>query len=345
MRQTDEFLEVLRGNGHVCDAQARLVPMQGGVSSEIYLVEDGTRKFVVKRALAKLKVKDDWFADVGRNRSERDYMECVGRMMPGAVPQLYFSSAEDGYFGMEYLGGDFVNWKSMLLAGEFSADHAGLAGRTLGEIHRRTAGDEGLRKQFDTTNNFHQLRMEPYLLTTGARHPALRSLFDAEAKRIEATREALVHGDFSPKNILIRGDRMVLLDCEVAWYGDPVFDVAFFLNHLFLKSLHHAPQSSGADEMIETFWKAYAKERTAAEAQAIEKRLAPLLLMLLLARVDGKSPVEYLAATKQNFIRAFVCKQLPSPPESLAALRCAKSGLNKFLHPNLLRPMHEDCFD
>jgi len=295
--------------------------MQGGVSSEIYLVEDGARKFVVKRALARLKVMDDWFADVGRNRSERDYMECVGRMMPGAVPQLYFSSADDGYFGMEYLGEDFVNWKHLLLAGEFSSSHAALAGRILGEIHRRTAGDEELRKQFDTTQNFHQLRVEPYLLTTGERHPKLRSLFDAEAHRIEATREALVHGDFSPKNILIRGDRLVLLDCEVAWYGDPVFDVAFFLNHLFLKSLHHAPRRSGGDEMVDAFWRAYVRECSAADALAIEKRLVPLLLMLLLARVDGKSPVEYLAPPRQEFIRAFVAKHLPSPPRNLAALR------------------------
>jgi aminoglycoside phosphotransferase (APT) family kinase protein len=321
MRQTDEFLEVLRRNGHVHDPQARLAPMDGGVSSEIYLVEDGTRKFVVKRALAKLKVKDDWFADVGRNRSERDYVECVGRMLPGAVPQLLFSSAEDGYFGMEYLGEDFLNWKHVLLDGVFSADHAALAGRILGEIHRRTAGDEGLRKQFDTTQIFHQIRMEPYLLTTGERHPELRALFDAEARRIEATREALVHGDFSPKNILIRGDRMVLLDCEVAWYGDPVFDVAFFLNHLFLKSLHHAPRRCGGDERVDAFWRAYAKERSADEAVAIEKRLVPLLLMLLLARVDGKSPVEYLAAPKQKLIRAFVAEHLPSPPGSLRALR------------------------
>lgn len=321
MCQTDEFLEVLRRNGHVRDPQARLVPMAGGVSSEIYLVEDGARKFVVKRALAKLKVKDDWFADVGRNRSERDYMECVGRMMPGAVPQILFSSSDEGYFGMEYLGEDFLNWKNLLLAGEFSSSHAALAGRILGEIHRRTAGDEKLRNKFDTTQNFHQLRVEPYLLTTGERHPALRSLFNAEALRIESTREALVHGDFSPKNILICGDRMVLLDCEVAWYGDPVFDVAFFLNHLFLKSLHHAPRRCGGDEMVDTFWRAYAEERTAAEAQTIEKRLVPLLMMMLLARVDGKSPVEYLAATKQNFIRAFVAEHLPSPPESLQALR------------------------
>ncbi|MGD0732070.1 MAG: phosphotransferase [Terracidiphilus sp.] len=321
MCETDKFLQVLRGNGHVHDPQARLVPLNGGVSSEIYLVEDGQSRFVVKRALAKLKVKDDWFADVRRNASEREYLECVGRIMPGAVPQLCFSSQADGYFGMEYLGEDFLNWKHLMLAGDFRTRHAELAGQILGEIHRRTAGDEELQKQFDTTQNFHQLRVEPYLLTTGERHPELRALFEAEARRIEATREALVHGDFSPKNILIRGDRMVLLDCEVAWYGDPVFDVAFLLNHLFLKSLHHASRSLGGQNMVDAFWQAYADERSAAESSSIEQRLLTLLPMLLLARVDGKSPVEYLAPPKQRFIRTFVGKHLPAPFQSLAALR------------------------
>ena len=106
---------------------------------------------------------------------------------------------------------------------------------------------------------------------------------------MEATREALVHGDFSPKNILIRGERMVVLDCEVAWYGDPAFDVAFFLNHLFLKSLHHLPRKPGIAEMIPAFWRAYSGEL--GDVVAVERRIVPLLLMLLLARVDGKSPV------------------------------------------------------
>src|ERR1035441_2117170 len=140
MYRNSTFLEVLRRNGHVQDPQARLVPLSGGVSSEIYLVEDGARKFVVKRALAKWNVKDDWFVDVGRNRSERDYMECVGRMMPGTVPQLVFSSPDGAYFGMEYLGEDFLNWKQVLLEGKFSAIHADAAGRMLGEIHRWTRG-------------------------------------------------------------------------------------------------------------------------------------------------------------------------------------------------------------
>jgi aminoglycoside phosphotransferase (APT) family kinase protein len=325
MNQTADFIEVLRRNGHVHDPQARLTPFSGGVSSEIYLVEDGLKKFVVKRALPKLKVKDDWYADVSRNASEWDYLECVSRMIPGAVPQLHFSCPAEGYFGMEYLGAGFSNWKDMLLAGEFNIRHAELAAGILGEIHERTSSNSVFLRQFDTTVNFHQLRAEPYLLTTGARNPALRAIFESEAQRIESTREALVHGDFSPKNILIHGDRMVLLDCEVAWYGDPAFDVAFLLNHLFLKSLHHAPMGTELDAMlgvmIDAFWRTYATKRTTTDTAAIEKRLVPLLLMLMLARVDGKSPVEYLTPAKREFLRAFVTQHLPLPPDNLADMR------------------------
>jgi len=320
MRGMANFLDVLRRNGHVLDPEAELAPLSGGVSSEIYLVEDGKKRFVVKRALPKLRVKDNWFADVSRNASERDYIACVSQMMPGAVPQLYFFCPDEGYFGMEFLDESFTNWKDLLLAGEFSIGHTELAGNILGEIHRRTTCIEGLRTRFDTTAIFHQLRIEPYLLTTGARHPALLAIFDAEARRIEATREALIHGDFSPKNILISGDRMVLLDCEVAWYGDPAFDVAFLLHHLFLKSLYHAPKVLELEAMVDVFWRTYVRKPSNADANQIEKRLVPLLLMLLLARVDGKSPVEYLTSRKQEFIRTFVHQHLPSPPDSLAEM-------------------------
>jgi hypothetical protein len=116
---------------------------------------------------------------------------------------------------------------------------------------------------------------------------------------------------------------MVLLDCEVAWYGDPTFDVAFLLNHLFLKSLHHAPGGAEMDAMIETFWRTYVQERSATNTAQIKQRLVPLLLMLLLARVDGKSPVEYLSLPKRDFIRTFVHLHLPSPPPGLAEMRGA----------------------
>lgn len=317
MNESAEFLQLLRRDGVVRHDDARLVPLVGGVSCEIYLVEDGAERFVVKRALAKLRVKADWFADVGRNRYEREFIRYVARFLPAAVPTLRECVTTGNYFAMEYLGGEFRNWKQLLLDGQADVEFARHAGTLLAEIHRHSAGDAEAARTFDTTPNFFQLRIEPYLLATGEKHPALRALFEIEAKRLGATRECLVHGDFSPKNILVSPDRMVLLDCEVAWYGDPAFDPAFMLNHFFLKALLHAPRDAGMRGMIDTFWSAYQGVRPTPE---LDSRTSRLLLMLLLARVDGKSPVEYLDSIRQDFVRRFVQHELPVAPASVAAV-------------------------
>ena len=307
MNESDSFLALLRRDGIVHHSDARLIPLRGGVSCEIYLVEDGTEKFVAKRALAKLKVKADWQADVSRNRHEWQYIRYVARFLPDAVPVLRDCSVADNYFTMEYLNSCFLNWKQLLLAGQTKVAHARQAGNVLAQIHRHSSGDTEAMRLFDTTPIFFQLRIEPFLLTTAAKHPALRPFFEAEAARLAAARECLVHGDFSPKNILIHGDRLLVLDCEVAWYGDPAFDLAYLMNHLCLKALRHAPREIGVRPMLDEFWSAYQAVRPSSE---IESRVGQLLLMLMLARVDGKSPAEYLDTARQQFVRDFVRAQL-----------------------------------
>ncbi len=308
------FLELLRRDGVVRAPNARLVPMAGGVSGEIFLVEDGAERFVVKRAMAKLNVQADWFADVNRNRHEWKFIRYVAQFLPQAVPALRHCSANDNYFAMEYLNSGFTNWKKLLLEGKADAARAG---NLLAQIHRHSDGDDAAALQFQTAPNFFQLRIEPYLLATGAKYPALHPLFEAEAVRLAGTRQCLIHGDFTPKNILVDRDRMVLLDCECAWFGDPTFDLASLLNHFFLKSLWHAPGDVGMNVMIEKFWSAYQTVRPSPE---LESRAARLLLMLMLARVDGKSPVEYLDSPRQQFVREFVQANLPEGNFSLRAI-------------------------
>lgn len=319
MTEADEFKARLRRDGWLHHPDACLTPLRGGVSSEIYLVVDGAERFVVKRALPRLRVRDDWQADPQRNVTEWKYLECVGRILPGAVPQLRFANPEGGYFGMEYLGEAFANWKQLLLCGVCEPDHARMAGRLLGTIHRATVARPDLLTRFDTRVNFQQLRIAPYLLTTGARHRDLQRLYAAEAERLLATRECLVHGDFSPKNMLIQGGRLVLLDCEVAWYGAAAFDVAFLLTHLCLKALHHAPGDLGIAGMLQGFWQAYHDERPRLTPE-FEPAVVRLLALLLLARVDGKSPVEYLDSTRKAFIRNFVPSALTASIQRLDEL-------------------------
>jgi aminoglycoside phosphotransferase (APT) family kinase protein len=307
-----DFLERLIRDGVVRSQNATMTPLTDGVSSEIYRVDDGDDSFVVKRALAKLKVKDNWLADVNRNLHEQRYISYVSRFVPDSVPRLRSGAMDRGYFAMELLGPEFRSWKRLLFEGQTSSDSAVQAAALLGQIHARSAGDPDVEAMFATTANFMQLRIDPYLLTTGSRHESLCALFQAEAQRLASTRQCLVHGDFSPKNIMISPSRMVLLDCEVAWYGDPAFDVAFLLTHLLLKGLYHAPVQKGFDAMCLSFWRQYQEQVNGAfDLVALEPRVARLMLMLLLARVDGKSPVEYLTHPWQaDPVRRFTYEHL-----------------------------------
>ena len=318
----EDFLNRLRLDGVVRRSDATLTPLADGVSSDIFRVDDGSDTFVVKRALAKLRVKDHWTADVTRNHYEQLYIGYVSRFLPHAVPSLRPGNEKRDYFAMEYLGPEFANWKQLLLRGDISAKHAVCAASVLGKIHGRSAADPEVARQFETTANFAQLRIDPYLLTTGRRHPDLRDYFEEEAQRLASTRLCLVHGDFSPKNIMVSESRLVLLDCEVAWYGDPAFDLAFLLAHILLKSLYHAPRQVGLRRLAGDFWQRYIGEAgSAIDTQSLKPRVARLLLMLLLARIDGKSPVEYLNDPKKtDFVRQHARSSILSGGFNLASV-------------------------
>ena len=319
-----EIASLLRSAGLLVSDHPATRPLGGGVSCDIVLIEDGDRRLVVKRALEKLRVKDDWFADTVRNHFEQAYMRYAGDIAPGSVPRILYADADRNFFAMEFFGDDWVNWKVELLAGRVDRRYARKAGETLAAIHRASWGDAGLRQQFATTPNFFKLRLEPYLLTAGRRNPALESHFIEEAERLAGASTALVHGDFSPKNILLHSasERIAILDCEVAWFGDPAFDIEFFLNHLLLKALFRPALQQDYLSLGSAFMDAYRTGLGGRWSSQLETRTTRLLLMLLLARVDGKSPVEYLAghAEKQQMIRDFVARELPSPPISIAAL-------------------------
>lgn len=317
-KQNISILEQLYSDGHLKNRKAKVVPLTGGVSSDIYLIEDGSDKWVVKRALEKLKVKEDWFADTSRNRYEHEYRKYVGVFLPEAVPRVEFTGA--GYFAMEYLGEGYANWKQLMLDGQYDPGHALRAGEMLGIIHQTSFNDATARNRFDSTSNFHQLRSSPYLVTTGRRHPDLTALFEEEVNRLESTRECLVHGDYSPKNLLVSKTRMVAVDCEVAWYGDPAFDLAFLLTHLHLKAVHNPQAAPLLASMVKGFLASYnsACGLDNSEAAEIMQRLQRLLPMILLARIDGKSPVEYLEdEPSKEWVRRSTKQALLTPSLSL----------------------------
>jgi len=315
---TPEILRRLAAHGLIDVARAIVEPLAGGVSSDICLVSDDAHRLVVKQALPKLRVAAEWFADPIRNRYEQAYISFVAGLDASAVPHILYCDDELSFFAMEYLAPPLENWKTRLLSEPASPQWAAKAGEILGKIHAASWDNDALKKQFDTTANFHELRSEPYFLYTAERHPAVAEQMRAHVTALECNRRCLVHGDFSPKNILVSAERMVLLDCEVAWFGNPAFDTGFLLNHFFLKAAHRPEQAAKYMELADAFWKKYILHLG---ENNVEQTLSWLLPMLLLARVDGKSPVEYLNPAQQETVRRFALAQLQVAPQSLDALR------------------------
>jgi aminoglycoside phosphotransferase (APT) family kinase protein len=300
------------------------VALAGGVSSDIWRVELRSGPVCVKRALPRLRVAQLWEAPVERNRYEWRWMQAAARIAPGSAPRI-LAHDEAGLFAMEFLdGARHPLWKDELRAGRADAAFAARVGERLARIHAATAGDAGVAREFATDAGFHAIRLEPYLLAAARAHPDVGARLCSLAERTAATRMALVHGDVSPKNILVGPGGPVFLDAECAWYGDPAFDLAFCLNHLLLKCCW-VPQAQA--RFLDCF-DALARAYLAVHAPAgLEERAATLLPGLLLARVDGKSPVEYLTDEAQkDRVRRVAHALLLTPPQNLAEVRQAWQG-------------------
>ena len=300
-------------------------PLTGGVSSEIWRIDRPDGRICVKCALAQLRVAAEWHAPVERNRYEARWMREAARAVPEAVPSLLAQDDASGALAMAYLDpADHPLWKRQLHAGHADPGFAASVGARLGAIHAASASRPELAAAFPTDTIFHAIRLEPYLLATARAHPDRAASLEAIARDTAATKLALVHGDVSPKNILAGPRGPVFLDAECAWWGDPAFDLAFCLNHLLLKCLWTPSARAGFLACFDALATEYLGRVTWEPPDAIEARAARLLPALLLARVDGKSPVEYLTETvdKQR-VRRTARALLGAPVTRLGAVRDA----------------------
>ena len=297
----------------------RLTPLAGGVSSDVYRADLPSGAVCVKRALPKLKVAADWRAPVERNRWEVEWMRIAGGIVPTAVPKILGEDRDTGCFAMAVLPPDrYPVWKAQLQAAVIDRATAAAVGDALGRIHAATADRPEIAARFPTDDIFYAIRLEPYLVATGCAHPDLAARLDALVETTRGTKRVLVHGDFSPKNLLIGPEGPVILDAECAWYGDPAFDLAFVLNHLLLKGAWRPQRRDLYAEAYEALVAAYVVHAGWESRSSCGARTAALLPALMLARIDGKSPVEYLTEPSQrDEVRSFARALLLNPVTEL----------------------------
>ena len=308
------------GNGE-CPS---LVPLTGGVSSEIYRLDLASGPVCVKRALAKLKVEQDWFAPVERNAFEVAWIEIASEIAPGSVPAIIGHDPDALMFVMAFLEPEqYPVWKEQLRTGVINPRTAESLGALMVKFHSATTGQGEIQARFEgSAALFFALRIEPYLLATAAKQPSIAAQIKQIIKTTQATSLALVHGDFSPKNILIGPNSPVILDSETANWGDPAFDLAFCLNHLLLKCIWHPEWTGAYLQCFDALAATYLQGVTWEPPETLEARAVGLLSTFLLARIDGKSPAEYVTEDNdKDFVRAIAMQFLVDMPVSLAALR------------------------
>ena len=313
----DAFAQALRELGLAGDAPLRGEPLAGGVSSDIWRIDTAAGPVCAKRALPKLRVAADWQAPIERNLYEARWMREANAAVPGCAPRLRGQHPRLGVLVMDYLPGHAL-WKQQLRDGIAEAPTAAAVGRTLARIHAHAAARPALAAQFDSQAIFFDIRLEPYLLATAAKHPDLAPPLQALVRTTQEQAKALVHGDVSPKNILVHGHVPVFLDAECAVWGDPAFDLAFCLNHLLLKCLWNRAAAVGFLRCFDALAQAYREGVDWEPAAALERRAAQLLPGLLLARADGKSPVEYLDDAGRDRVRRVARPLLQAAPSHLA---------------------------
>jgi aminoglycoside phosphotransferase (APT) family kinase protein len=295
--------------------------LSGGVSCDVYRAELPGRTVCIKRALPKLRVKADWRAPAERSSSEVAWLKLAVSIAPGHVPAVLGEDRSRNLFAMEFFPPErFPVWKARLAAGDIDVKFAGDVGATIGRIHAATAGRADIAQAFANDAQFRALRLDPFLLYVAEKHDDIEGELRAMVQCVAGARIALMHGDVSPKNILAGPDGPIFLDAETTCYGDPAFDLAFCLNHLLLKCVWHP-------EWIDDYVQSFAALKDAYLAQVdwealreLEARAARLLPALTLARIDGKSPVEYLNDAQRYRVRAEAIRLLKNNPGSLAAI-------------------------
>jgi aminoglycoside phosphotransferase (APT) family kinase protein len=293
----------------------------GGVSNFVLLIEWANppgRRWVAKQSLGKLRVKEDWRSDRSRIFREAEAIRALQPLLGDSVPEVIHIDRENYLFLMTAAPTGSTAWKDSLLRGEAGPAVACQAGRLLARLITGAPAASALERRFEDRTVFDQLRIDPYYRTAATRNPDVaRELLELIADSWEI-RTALVHGDYSPKNMLVRGDHLTLIDFEVVHWGDPAFDCGFLLNHLLLKALYQPQFRQLYIEAAREFWKALATGLGPRAGSDFERMTTRHLGALMLARIDGKSPVEYIhdEATKEQ-VRRLAKRVLLERPEGL----------------------------
>jgi 5-methylthioribose kinase len=312
----DNAAKYLRQRGWIGEGPAHIELLGGGVSNVVLRIETADQLFVLKQSRPQLRTRDAWFSDLDRVYREQEVMQTLAPLLPShTVPEVLFADRTNYVFVMSHAPRGAKVWKQRLLDGEIDFALGGYAGRILGRIHEYTARNPSLVEPFVDRTVFVQLRVDPFYRRIQERRPEVADAVQPLIDRLMSARDALCHGDYSPKNILTHEHGFTLVDYETAHLGDPTMDLGFCLSHLLLKAVKRSQDRERHFELTRRFWQGYAAETTFLPQTELQTRGIEHCGVCLLARIDGTSPVEYLPEEeKRETIRSLGRRMLWERP-------------------------------
>lgn len=290
----ENVLDYLRGHSWIAAGPAQAEVLSGGVSNQVMRITTPERCFVLKQSRAQLRTRDEWFSDLDRIWREQEVMQALHPSLPDVVPEVLHVDRANYVYAMSHAPLDAKVWKAELLDGSIKIELGKQIGSVLGRIHRVSMADADQFRTFRDRKVFVQLRVDPFYRRVVQVWPDLFPAIDAIIQRMLSAEEALCHGDFTPKNLLVHATACMLVDYETAHFGDPTMDLGLFLAHLTLKAIRAEHRQHLFVELMRAFWKGYCDIAPASSREDFEQRGVGHLGVCLLARVDGTSPVDYL---------------------------------------------------
>ncbi|HEV3003433.1 MAG TPA: phosphotransferase [Pirellulales bacterium] len=309
------------------DERVSVRELAGGVSNQVLYVTRPDRPgedFVLKQARAQLRTPEAWFCGVERIWREVEVLWICERLLaarPGeslsmaaSTPRILHEDRENFAFAMTAAPADHRVWKAELLSGLARAEIAAACGRLLGTLHAGSWLDADVAACLDDRRVFVELRLDPYYRSLRRAYPDHAAVFERLIDSVWQHRRCLVHADFSPKNLLVHRQGLLMVDFETGHFGDPAFDLGFFLSHLVLKAAYFAPAHEPYLRLTDEFWREYRAETSVHigddESRALERRAVQNFAGCAWARLDGTSRIDYLTDTARRELVRSLCREL-----------------------------------
>ena len=320
IENTPDLLNYLKQRGFIQrDTEIQVILLTGGVSNRTVKVDFQGNSWVLKQALNKLRVQGNWFSPPERIYYEAEAIRWFDLHLPGTCPKLVFEDRDHFILAMEAVPHPFDNLKDILMTTVPERAYFEKAGHVLGQIHATGLNLNNIPKIFHDARFFESLRIEPYYLECIKQLKLTEPFFGRLIDDTRKDRYTLTHGDFSPKNLLLKNHKLILLDHEVAHFGDGSFDLGFFIAHLFSKANHIEKQREALLNGVATFFTAY-QARFPEMTELREARAVRHSIGCTLARVCGLSRLEYLNPQQREIQISVGIKLIESPPDNIAAL-------------------------